>query len=51
MKLDNFVVRPQRRLVEKFAKAEPWQALGPDDFNDLANGVADLPTEFVDDDE
>ena len=51
MKLDNFVVRPQRRLVEKYAKPEPWQALGPDDFNELASGVANLPTEFVDDDE
>ena len=51
MKLDNFVVRPQRRLVEKYAKPEPWHALGPDDFNELANDVANLPTEFVDDDE
>ncbi|MBP3980992.1 DEAD/DEAH box helicase family protein [Acidovorax sp. JG5] len=51
MNMDNFVVRPQRRLVEKYAKPQAWQALGPDDFNDLAKGVADLPTEFVDDDE
>lgn len=51
MNMDNFVVRPQRRLVEKYAKPQAWQVVGPDDFNDLANGVADLPTEFVDDDE
>ena len=51
MNMDNFVVRPQRRLVEKYAKPQAWQTLGPDDFAELADGVADLPTEFVDDDE
>ena len=51
MNMDNFVVRPQRRLVEKYAKPQAWKTLGPDDFAELADGVADLPTEFVDDDE
>ena len=27
MNLENFVVRPQRRLVEKYAKAEAWEVL------------------------
>jgi type I restriction enzyme R subunit len=51
MNIDNFVVRPQRKSVEKFAKAEAWQALGADDFTELADNVAKLPTEVVDDDE
>jgi len=51
MNLDNFVVRPQRRLVEKYAKPEPWQSLGGGDFSELAENVAGLPTELVDEDE
>src|SRR5258708_2280001 len=29
MKLDNFVVRPHRRLVEKYAKPDAWTRLSP----------------------
>lgn len=51
MNIDNFVVRPQRQLVEKYAKPEAWKALVAADFSDLASHVAELPTELVDDDE
>jgi type I restriction enzyme, R subunit len=51
MKVDNFVVRPQRKYVDKFAKAEAWQKLGPEDFHELTNKVAGLPTELADEDE
>jgi type I restriction enzyme, R subunit len=51
LNLGNFVVRPQRKSVEKFAKSEAWQKLGIDDFNELANNVASLPTELADEDE
>ncbi len=51
MNIDNFVVRPKRRLVEKYAKAEAWDALGPDQFAELAQNVAGLPTELTDEDE
>ena len=51
MNLDNFVIRPQRKFVEKFAKAETWQAIGPEEFHELNSKVADLPSEQVDDDE
>jgi type I restriction enzyme R subunit len=51
MNLDNFVVRPQRKSVEKFAQPEAWQKLGVDDFTELAHKLADLPTELVDEDE
>jgi type I restriction enzyme, R subunit len=30
MNVDNFVVRPQRQYVDKFAKGEAWQNLGPE---------------------
>src|SRR5204862_3025722 len=51
MNLNNFVVRPQRRLVEKFAKAGAWTTLKDEDRGDLTKKVAGLPTEVADDDE
>lgn len=51
MNVDNFVVRPKRQFVDKFAKPEAWKQLGPEDLHELANKVADLPTEFTDEDE
>ncbi len=51
MSLDNFIVRPQRRWVERFAKSDAWQALGDEDIADLSSHVAGLPTSLVDDDE
>jgi type I restriction enzyme, R subunit len=30
MNLDNFIVRPHRRRVEKFAKPEAWKVLSPE---------------------
>src|SRR5438477_542873 len=35
MNVENFVVRPKRRLVEKYGKAEAWQELNPDSFAEL----------------
>jgi type I restriction enzyme R subunit len=51
MNQDNFVVRPHRQYVEKYAKSEAWQVLGPDDFEVLTSRVAGLPTELLDEDE
>jgi type I restriction enzyme R subunit len=51
MQVDNFVVRPQRKYVDKFAVAKAWQQLGPEDFHELTTKVAGLPTELTDDDE
>lgn len=51
MNIDNFVVRPQRRSVEKYAKAEAWQVLDTGSLTELVRNVAKLPTELVDDDE
>jgi len=46
MNLDNFVVRPHRRTVEKFAKAEAWTSLPPEALSELSHEVAGLPTEL-----
>jgi type I restriction enzyme R subunit len=46
MNLDNFVVRPHRRLVEKYAKAEAWTKLPSEGMAELSHEVAGLPTEL-----
>ena len=51
MNTDNFVVRPRRKAVEKFARPEAWKTLAANDQTELATVVANLPTEFVDNDE
>jgi type I restriction enzyme R subunit len=50
MSLDNFIVRPRRRLVEKYAKPDAWKALGLDEQTELRDEVAGLPSGLVDDD-
>jgi len=44
MTLDNFLVRPHRRLVEHFAQPEAWETLSPEDKATLENDVAGLPS-------
>jgi type I restriction enzyme, R subunit len=51
MNVDNFVVRPQRRWVEKFAQAPAWQHLSDEDHLNLAERVAHLPAQQADEDE
>ena len=46
MNLEKFVVRPQRRLVEKCARAEAWAVLPAEARSELATHVANLPTEL-----
>lgn len=46
MNIDNFVVRPKRRVVEKYAKREAWAVLPPDALSELAHEVAGLPSEL-----
>lgn len=50
MSLDNFIVRPKRRYVEKFANAEVWTNLNLDARTELIEHVAGLPSALVDDD-
>ena len=51
MNVNNFIVRPKRKFVEKYGKAKAWQSLGEDEKSELVNQVAGLPTELVDDDQ
>lgn len=46
MNLENFVVRPHRRAVEKYARAEAWTRLGQAELSELAREVAGLPAEI-----
>ena len=51
MNLENFIVRPQRRLVERYAAPEAWTALTNEALGELAQQVAGLPSEIETDDE
>ena len=51
MNLENFIVRPQRRLVERYADAEAWAELTTEALGELADQVAGLPSEIETDDE
>jgi type I restriction enzyme, R subunit len=46
MNIDNFVVRPKRRLVEKYSQQESWRRLNEDALTELAGEVAGLPSEL-----
>ena len=46
MNLDNFVVRPRRRLVEKYSRPEAWLKLSSEEFSELSHEVAGLPSEL-----
>ena len=39
MSLDNFIVRPKRRFVEKYAKSDAWRTLGLDEQTELVDEV------------
>ncbi len=51
MNVDNFVVRPQRQYVDRFAKDQAWQHLSAEDVHHLTTKVAGLPSELTDEDE
>ena len=51
MNLDNFVVRPKRRLIEMYAKPEAWQVLSNEARSELGHEVAGLPSELASEDE
>ena len=46
MHLDNFVVRPKRHLVEKYARREAWARLPGAAVGELAEEVAGLPSQL-----
>ena len=46
MNVDNFIVRPQRLLVEKYGKASAWESLDDEARHSLSDRIAGLPTEL-----
>ena len=46
MNLDNFVVRPKRRTVEKYAQSAAWTRLSDEALTELSHEVAGLPSEL-----
>ena len=44
MNLDNFIVRPKRRVVETYARPEAWAVLPPEALTELSHEVAGLPS-------
>lgn len=46
MNSENFVVRPKRRFVEKYANSQAWASLSDEDFAALSQEVAGLPSQL-----
>ncbi len=51
MTLENFLVRPHRRLVEEYSAWPAWSKLSPDAAEEIAENLAGLPSTHKDDDE
>jgi type I restriction enzyme R subunit len=51
MNVNNFIVRPKRKLVEKYGDAKAWQSLDDQQRSELVDQVAGLPSELIDDDQ
>jgi len=51
MNVDNFVVRPHRRLVEKYRAPEAWTSMDGAAVSELTHEIAGLPTELPGEDE
>jgi type I restriction enzyme R subunit len=50
MSLDNFLVRPKRRWVERYADDRAWASIDADAHHELTEHVAGLPSAVGDDD-
>ncbi len=50
MSLDNFLVRPHRRYVEKYRSGDAWKKVDADARQELVEHIAGLPSAVVDDD-
>jgi hypothetical protein len=46
MNVDNFIVRPKRRLVEQYRLPEPWAVLDEAARDRLTTEIAGLPSEI-----
>ena len=48
MTLDNVIVRPKRKFVEKYGKADSWNVISGVDAAEIATELASLPTQLQD---
>ena len=46
MNVDNFIVRPRRKTVEKFQEVKSWEDVSPEDRQALVEEIAGLPSAF-----
>jgi len=46
MNSENFVVCPKRQLVEKYASSSAWVSLSDEDFSELSQEIAGLPSQL-----
>ena len=46
MNPENFIVRPKQRFVEKYANSAAWTSLSIDDFLELSQEIAGLPSQL-----
>ena len=51
MHLDNFLVRPHRKLVEQYGQWPSWSTLTTEAADEVAENLAGLPSSYKDDDE
>jgi type I restriction enzyme R subunit len=51
MNIDNFIVRPKRRFIEIYSKADAWKDLTQERQHELAEHVAGLSSQFTEEDE
>ena len=51
MNVDNFLVRPARQWVERYAALPAWHDLSPEDAGEIAEHLAGRPSAVRDDDE
>jgi type I restriction enzyme, R subunit len=51
MNMNNFIVRPKRKLVERYSESSAWEELSTEKQIELATDVAGLPSELADDDQ
>lgn len=51
MNLNNFIVRPKRRLVEQYSDASAWEDFNLSKQVELIENVAGLPSELTDEDQ
>lgn len=51
MTLDNFVVRPKRKYVEKYSKIDSWNFINTVEAAEIAEQLATLPTQLQDTEE